>query len=123
MSDPQPPQATPEPEPAPDVAAPDPPDESPAEAPPATAGPVQPVRVDNMSRRSGDDALEGGWVLVVDGPHKGVVGAFVNVDSYDESTGYPKTILLRARDHNGPVDLAVVDYADCRPATPYVGGR
>ena len=91
---------------------------------PASVTPTAvPVRVDNKSRRSDDDALEGGWVDVVSGEHKGVRGAFASVTDYDPKTGYPKTILVRNRDHASDTGDVAVEYADARPAANYHGGR
>lgn len=88
-----------------------------------TAAPAATVHVDNRTRRSGDDALEGGWVDVVSGEHKGLRGAFLSVERYDKKTGYPATIRVRNRDLTGDVDTVVVNYADARPAENYLGGR
>jgi hypothetical protein len=81
-----------------------------------------PVRVDNKSRRSGADALEGHFAIVVNGKHKGQVATFVSVATYGED-GYPDSVLLRFRDHNYHTDLDTVAYSDIRPADPYRGGR
>ena len=72
------------------------------------------VHVDNRTRRSDKDGLEGHFVVVVSGEHKGLRGVFREVAS-TEKDGYPKRILVRARDHAGDEDLVTVNYADVRP--------
>jgi hypothetical protein len=71
------------------------------------------VRVDNHAVRSDDDALEGHFVNVVAGPHEGVFGVFDKVNEY-AADGYPKTVIVEARDAKG--DLFTVNYKDLRPA-------
>jgi hypothetical protein len=73
----------------------------------------QPVRVDGRNRRSDDDALEGALVNVVAGPHKGRVGVFLQVATYDHETGFPSRILVRTRDDEH--ELIPVAYGDVRP--------
>lgn len=92
-------------------------DEPKAEAAPTAV----PVHVDNKTRRSDEDAIEGGWVDVVSGDHQGRRGAYEQTLTRDPATGYPATILVRSRDaENEPL---VVDYEDARPAVGYQGGR
>ena len=81
---------------------------------------AHPVVVNNATRRSDEDALEGGFCEVVAGEHKGIFGTFVQVVER-EKDGYPKTILVRNRDFHKDVDLITVPYSDVRPAE--VGGR
>lgn len=73
------------------------------------------VFVDNHGARSDDDALEGHFVRVVSGEHKGVYGALVDVLTRGED-GYPDKCLVRQRDPAGDKDLVGVDYVDLRPA-------
>lgn len=103
---------------APQAPAPEP--TPPVAAPPA---PVQPVRVDGTNRRDDNDGLEGGFVEVVAGEFKGLLGSFISVEKTDPATGYPEIIIVRARDHAGDHDLVSVAYADCRPVLGYHGGR
>lgn len=84
---------------------------------------ARPVRVDNHTARSDDDAFEGSFIQVVAGAHKGQVGTFSQVLHYDPQTGYPELVLVRFRDATYDHDVAPVAYEDIRPATPYVGGR
>lgn len=118
-----------EPVPAPVVETPDPTPvaveapQEPAPQPVQPVAPVQPIRVDGTNRRSDEDGLEGGFVEIVSGDYVGVVGSFLSVVKYDTTTGYPETILVRARDHAGDHDLVSVAYADCRPVLGYQGGR
>ena len=79
-----------------------------------------PVRVDNRTRRSDEDAIEGAFVDVVAGEYKGRRGAFASVLESDPKTGYPTLILVRTRDADNL--LIPVKYADVRP-TEYTGGR
>ena len=81
------------------------------------------VRVDNTTRRSDDDALEGHFVKVIGGEHEGQLGAYLHTLEADSKTGYPAQILVRFRDATYGHDVAAVAYKDVRPATPYVGGR
>ena len=104
------PEAAPAPEPSPAPETPSP-------------QPAPPVTVNNQTRRSDDDGLEGGWVVVVDGPHKGLRGAFTAVATYDVESGYPATILVRNRDLASEQGTVVVDYGHVRPAWDYHGGR
>lgn len=80
-------------------------------APPA----ITVVRVDNFTRRSDEDALEGAMCKVVSGPHAGLRGTFVSAVVVDQETKWPEVILVRARDHAGDDDLVTVNYADVRP--------
>lgn len=80
---------------------------------------VQPVHVDQRTRRSDDDALEGHFVDIIDGDDKGRRGTFDRVTEYG-TDGYPKRILVITRDErNEPLD---VPYEYARPTT-YLGGR
>ena len=81
---------------------------------------VQPVLVNQYTRRSGDDALLGSWVDVVSGEHEGRRGQYVDDASHDPQTGYPDEVLVRTRDANN--ELLAVKYADIRPSA-YTGGR
>ena len=89
----------------------------------ATPTVAAPVTVNNQTRRSDEDGIEGGWVEVVSGPHKGVRGSFLSVTEYDKKSGYPKTILVQERDFASDKGVVSVDYGDCRPALDYHGGR
>lgn len=81
---------------------------------------VQPVQVDGRNRKSDEDGLEGHFVNVVDGEHKGRLGAFVSVVER-EADGYPKQILVRTRDEYN--QLLSVAYKHVRHAGDYHGGR
>ncbi len=87
------------------------------------AEPVPAVTVDNTTRRSDDDALEGSFVRVIAGEHAGTVGAYLSTLEHDATTGYPTLVLVRNRDHAGDVDLFAVPYTDVRPAVGFNGGR
>jgi hypothetical protein len=86
----------------------------------APAPVVQPVVVDNFTRRDDNDALLGGWVDVVAGDHQGRRGWYMADLTNDPETGYPSTVLVRTRDADS-IDVDV-NYADIRP-TAYTGGR
>jgi hypothetical protein len=63
--------------------------------------------------------IEGGWVDVVDGEHKGRRGAWRLTTERED--GEPKTILVRTRDElNELIEVAV---KDVRHAAGYAGGR
>src|ERR1035437_4268528 len=79
----------------------------------------QPVRVDGRNRRNANDGLEGHFVDVVDGEHKGRFGAFTEV-AEREKDGYPKTILVRTRDEFN--ELLTVAYEHVRHSQSH-GGR
>ena len=81
--------------------------------------PPQPIKVDGRSRRSDDDALEGGPVDIVDGEHAGKYGAFVRVLQH-AADGYPKQILVRTRDAEN--ELLSIAYDHVRPSKR-TGGR
>ena len=100
--------------------APPPQPSSPTPEQPPVAPPVQ---VHNLTRRSDDDGIEGGWVVIVDGEYKGIRGSFAQVVTYDPQTGYPETILVKNRDFASETGAVVVDYNDVRPAWDYHGGR
>lgn len=110
------------PEPQPEQSPPSDPPVAPVEpTPDPPVGPAPPaVRVDNLTRRSDDDALEGHFVKVVSGEYVGRVGGFERVLSSGPD-GYPIRILVRTRDAEN--ELLTVAYADVRPADPYRGGR
>lgn len=76
----------------------------------------EPVRVDQFNRRSGEDALEGSRVTVVDGEHAGHDGAFVKVVEADPKTNYPAVVLVRFTGGNYSTEYAVVPYESVRPA-------
>lgn len=76
------------------------------------------VRVDQFSRRSGDDALEGSFVQVQDGEHAGQVGAFTKVIERDKD-GYPATVLLRMKDLTYTHEFVVEPYSNVRTVRGY----
>jgi hypothetical protein len=78
--------------------------------------PAAPVRVDQFTRRSDNDALEGGKVKVVGGEHEGQEGAFVKVAQYDSTDGYPTKIVVKFFDTTYTHELAEVEYEHVRPA-------
>ena len=84
-------------------------------------GAAVPVVVDNATRRSGDNALEGHFVDVIDGPHKGLFGVFLSVVHWAQD-GFPTHILVRNRDHASDVGYATVEYDHARPSDR-TGGR
>jgi hypothetical protein len=114
------PEEAPAPEQAPEEAAPAEDAPAPADAPPE-APKVEPVVVDNKNRRSGDDALTGGWVEIKTGHNQGKYGTFIQSVETD-STGYPTKILVKLRDYAGTDEYEVLPYEDA-VATSYVGGR
>ena len=75
---------------------------------------AHPVRVDNMSRRSDNDALEGHFCDIVSGEHAGRTGVFDQVVEYDSHTGYPAKIIVITRDADNA--WLVVAYEDVRPS-------
>lgn len=79
-----------------------------------------PVVVDNHTARSDDDAHFGSFVDVVDGEHKGRVGAYFHTVDHDPKTGYPLHILVRTRDEFN--HLIEVAYKHVRPSK-FTGGR
>lgn len=92
---------------------------APEDAPVVSAS-VQPVVVDNYTKRNDDDALNGSWVDVISGPLAGRFGAYVDTVHHDDSTGYPSVILIRSRDERN--ELLEVAYSDVRPSER-TGGR
>jgi hypothetical protein len=79
-------------------------------------GPARPIRVDQSTRRSDKDGLEGGFVKGVPGSdHELLVGVFESVATYDATTGYPSTINVRFVDAAGNYELATVIYANVVP--------
>lgn len=76
------------------------------ESPAPTAG--SPVVIDQLSKRSDADPLQGSFVKVVDGEHAGQVAAFLKPVEVD-ADGYPATILVRFRDPSHTHEYAVVD--------------
>ncbi len=84
--------------------------------------------IDNVSRRSSEDALEGHFVSidlsdkgVKEGyknagleDHRGDYGVFQAVGGVDPETGIPETVLVRLRDATNAV--VTVPYEACRPA-------
>lgn len=90
---------------------------SPEPAPvPEPSGPAQPVTVDQFTRRSDEDALEGSQVTVISGEHAGQNAAFRQVVESDPQTGYPRLVLVRFQSANYTHEYATVPYADVRPA-------
>lgn len=83
------------------------------------SGSVPQVRVDNLSRRSDADALEGHFCEIVAGEHKGLKGVFDKVLEAGPD-GYPTLIEFITRDAQN--DVLTVPYKDVRP-TVYAGGR
>ena len=81
----------------------------------AQAASATPVRVDNKSRRSDKDGLEGHFVRVVTGEHEGSVGVFQSVESYNTDDGYPDQIIVKFTDPAYDAELAVLPYADVVP--------
>lgn len=98
------------------------PAEAPVEAPaPEPAPVVAQTPGDNARPRSDEDAVQGQFVDVVDGEHKGRRGAFLSVVEHDlEGDGFPKSILVRTRDELN--ELLTVAYEHVRPSK-YTGGR
>lgn len=90
-----------------------------AEAIVESQAPAQPVVVDNLTKRSDDDTLLGGWLDIVSGEYSGRFGTYVATVSHDGS-GYPETIVVRTRDADNL--LVEVAYSDTRPS-PRNGGR
>lgn len=82
--------------------------------------PAPPIKVDNRSRRSDRDALEGHFCDVVSGEHQGRFGSFDRVSQFNAETGYPERILIVTRDANN--ELLEVPYEDVRPSERS-GGR
>lgn len=82
--------------------------------------PASPVRVDNMTRRSDNDALEGMFCQVVSGPYAGRWGTFDHVVESDPRSGYPTLIMVISRDERN--EMLQVAYSDARPTTS-LGGR
>lgn len=116
------PQVTPDPSVGPTPTTSPDPSAAPAGDPAPVAVPapaVVPVTVDNRTKRDDDDALEGGWVDVVEGPYAGRYGAYVSNLSHGED-GYPEVILVRTRDASN--ELVEVEYAHTRPSER-TGGR
>jgi hypothetical protein len=85
----------------------------------AAAVPVDPVVVNQFTRRSGDDALPGSWVDIIAGEHEGRRGAYVGDVSHGQD-GYPDRVLVRTRDADNL--LIEVGYGEVRPSS-YTGGR
>jgi len=83
-----------------------------AEAIVAQSTPSLPVIVDGRTKRSDDDALEGGWVRVVDGEHAGRRGALLHVEERG-ADGYPTRCIIRTRDAMN--QLLSVAYEHLRP--------
>lgn len=90
-----------------------------AEAIVSQQAPAQPVVVDNLTKRSDDDTLLGGWLDIVSGEYSGRFGTYVATVSHDGS-GYPEQIVVRTRDADNL--LVEVAYSDTRPS-PRNGGR
>lgn len=86
----------------------------------ATSTVATPVKVDNLTRRSDDDAMLGTFVDVINGPYAGRWGAYLDDLTNDPETGYPSVVLVRTRD----ADMLLIDvnYADIRPSVR-TGGR
>lgn len=80
---------------------------------------VQPVQLDGRNRRNDDDAILHSFVDVVDGDHKGRMGAFERVLEYGEN-GWPTKALVRTRDEFN--ELLAVAYDHLRPSRAR-GGR
>jgi hypothetical protein len=105
--------------------------EAPAKVRSAMGSPTQGGFMDNMSRRSGADALEGHYVTI-DMSHKGVAetyealgitdkagnfGIYTEVGSVrDDGTGIPETAVVRLRDATHSV--VTVPYEALSPAEP-----
>jgi hypothetical protein len=87
----------------------------------AAEGPADPrIVVDGTNRKHFDDGLNGHFVKVLAGEHKGRVGAFIQTLSYADD-GYPEEILVRSRDADNI--LFGVPYEDVESAGDYRGGR
>lgn len=96
------------------------PEASSTEAPPEPViVAVAPVKVEGRNRRTDDDALEGGWAVVVSGEFAGRRGTFDYVVDYSAVDGYPETVALLTRDERN--EHLIVSYADLRPSA--AGGR
>lgn len=67
--------------------------------------------VDNHTVQSAAQPLQGHFVTVTDGEHKGRYGVYVDNGEWDEKTGQPKTIIVSANDDNQGERL-VVKYGD-----------
>ena len=72
-----------------------------------------PVRVDQLSRRSDADAIEGSFVRVLSGKHAGQIASFLKTLEH-EADGYPKRILLRFKDTTHTHEHAAEDYSNVR---------
>jgi len=73
-----------------------------------------PVRVDNQTRRSDADALEGSAVKVLSGEHENQIGVFTKVLEHGDD-GYPTRILLRFQDATYSHEFGSEDYSNVRP--------
>jgi hypothetical protein len=87
----------------------------PTEAVPKTKN-APPVTVDQFTRRTDNDVLDGTLALVIAGEHAGQTAAFVGTVERDPQSGYPSRVLVRFRSASYDHEYAVVDYADLRPA-------
>lgn len=90
--------------------------EAPSAAEPPTAERA-PVRVDQYTRRSDHDVLQGHFGRIESGEYGGRVGVFETVATSGPD-GYPATVSVKLRDSG---EVVICDYADLAP-TPY-GGR
>lgn len=90
-----------------------------AEAIVESQGGAQPVVVDNLTKRTDDDTLLGGWLDIVSGEYSGRFGSYVATVTHDKD-GYPDNIIVRTRDADNL--LVEVAYSDTRPS-PRNGGR
>jgi len=81
--------------------------------------PAAPVVVTNLTARDDNDARLNTFVDVVDGEHKGRVGAYVETVEHDLK-GYPLYVLVRTRDEFN--HLIQVAYKHVRPSR-FTGGR
>lgn len=77
------------------------------------------VVLDLKTRRSGDEPVQGSWVDVVSGKHKGLFGSFEGVSEYAKD-GYPSVVFFRTRDADN--QLLEVPLKDLRPSDRN-GGR
>ena len=88
-------------------------EESVSEPAPEAAPSHAPVRVDQFTRRSDADAIEGSFVRVLSGPHAGQIASFLKALEHDVD-GYPKRILLRFKDTTHTHEHDAEDYSNVR---------
>jgi hypothetical protein len=85
----------------------------------ATSVATPAVPLNQFTRRSGDEAIEGEWVDVVDGEYKGRFGYVAGISETGKD-GYPVSLFVRTRDADNL--LIEVAYANAKPSDSN-GGR